>query len=92
MTMKVYFYGGFHHVGEIVLQIPAEAIERLKRLAAIGELTAEAWREILSDGQIKRLDKHFCGVSDCSCGGAFSQRGDVKICTKNENGDLEPLF
>lgn len=59
----VTFYGGFHNAGEIKIRVNNNQLRELKEgFYPLGE--------ILSDYQIKRLNRHFCGVRNCTCGGA----------------------
>lgn len=64
-TAIVTYSGGYHDSPEIHLRVCV--VER--NGYRIG---------ILSDGQVRKLDRHFCGISDCTCGG--SSRADSDIC------------
>jgi hypothetical protein len=60
---KVTFTGGFHNSGAISVLIQRSPMT-VEDYWKSGQIFA-----ILSDRQIKRLDRHFCGVSGCKCGG-----------------------
>lgn len=60
-TVKVELSGGFHSVQPITVQIPREKLPTHR-------VGVSEFFEIFSDNQLDRLDKHFCGISDCSCG------------------------
>lgn len=58
----VTFYGGFHNCGAIRVRVSEEQRNDI----------AEGFTplyDILSDGQLRRLNRHFCGVRGCTCGG-----------------------
>lgn len=61
-TKKIGLYGGFHNVSEIKVVVPVESAESLKQ----GYSTLQ---DVLTPGQLKRVQKHFCGMDDCCCGG-----------------------
>lgn len=63
-------YGGFHNVSSVRVRISDEDYESVKN----GD--KPVW-EALSESQEKRLDKHFCGMKDCCCGGIRNK--DVQI-------------
>lgn len=63
-------YGGFHNVSSVRVRISDEDYESVKN----GDMPV--W-EALSEAQEKRLDKHFCGMNDCCCGGIRNK--DVQI-------------
>ena len=67
---KITLYGGFHNVNDVDVEVTESQYEDIRE--GLSPLT-----DILTDSQIKRLDKHFCGVSDCKCGGVA--RAKVKI-------------
>lgn len=58
----IIFAGGFHNSGPIRIRVSEE------QQTAIREKSAPLY-EILSENQMKRLNRHFCGVSGCRCGG-----------------------
>ena len=67
-TIKVTFWGGYHNVPEINMNISLEAYEALYYVIE-GDETLVDWAcANLSEYQTKRLDKHFCGIKGCSCG------------------------
>lgn len=60
----VTFYGGFHDCGAIRVRVNEAQYNELKE----GFLPLD---EVLSNGQMKRLDRYFCGVKGCCCGGVL---------------------
>ena len=60
--IKLSLWGGFHNVSPINLEISASDYETLRD----HEATVD---EVLSEAQLKRVQRHFCGVQGCSCGG-----------------------
>ncbi|WP_289739357.1 hypothetical protein [Paramuribaculum intestinale] len=52
--------GGFHNCSPIRVRISDDQMTALK--------DGESLDMILSDNQIKKLERHFCGVSGCTCG------------------------
>lgn len=70
MSKYVTFYGGFHNCGAIRVRVSEQQ----------GSDIAEGFYpldEILSEGQMKRLNRHFCGVKGCTCGGVI--RASVEL-------------
>lgn len=63
-TTKVTLSGGFHNVGAIPVRIPAEKMKNVdeQQYGVLDLLTPYQW---------KRVQKHFCGIEDCCCGGAY---------------------
>lgn len=62
MKKYVTFYGGFHNCPEIRVRVDEYQYNALKE----GFVSV---RDILTKSQQKRLDRHFCGLSQCMCGG-----------------------
>jgi len=60
-TVKVRFGGGFHNSADKIINI---------KINQIGE-------GFLSEYQRKSLDRHFCGIPNCLCGGLY--RADFEI-------------
>lgn len=60
----VTFYGGFHNAGSIRVRVNDEQYNDVKE----GFCPLD---EILSEGQMNRLNRHFCGVKGCTCGGVM---------------------
>ena len=55
---NVTFSGGFHNSGEITVR------------AKLGNKSPDGSKfATLSAAQVKKLDRHFCGISGCTCGG-----------------------
>lgn len=59
----VTFYGGFHNCGAIRVRVSDEQYNEIAN-------ATDTWDNILSEGQMKRLERHFCGIRGCCCGGA----------------------
>ena len=63
-TIKVTLSGGFHNSPAINIQLPAKVAEDLKNgLVNITDY------HVLSRAQRAKLDRHFCGIRGCMCGG-----------------------
>lgn len=62
-TVKVTLSGGFHNVGPITVKVP---VEKMKKVEQDYEVL-----DLLTDYQSARVYKHFCGMEDCCCGGAY---------------------
>ncbi len=63
--LRITFYGGFHNREEMEIRVKdKKSIERIVK----GE--SHPLDEI-SDNQRKKLDRHFCGIKGCTCGGAL---------------------
>ena len=61
-NVKITLSGGFHNSNPVNVIIPAYSYECLKD-------GYETLQGVLSDCQLSRLMKHFCGVRGCCCGG-----------------------
>ena len=61
-VVKLTLFGGFHQCNEINAIIKESDFEDLKK----GNIGIE---DALSYSQLDRLNRHFCGVEGCSCGG-----------------------
>lgn len=61
-TKKITLYGGFHNSAPINIIISAEDAEEVRK--GICPIT-----DVLTPSQRRKLDRHFCGISDCKCGG-----------------------
>lgn len=66
----VKFSGGFHNCPAIRVRVTERQYAELKE----GFYSLE---QVLSACQMKRLDRHFCGMKDCCCGGAC--RADMEL-------------
>lgn len=53
--VKLTLHGGFHNVDPINVHISARDYATLA--------------DVLSDTQLARVNRHFCGVEGCTCGG-----------------------
>lgn len=63
-TIKVTLSGGFHNVKPISVRVPAEKMKTVdEQLHGVLDL--------LTPYQHQRVQKHFCGIEDCCCGGAY---------------------
>ena len=54
--------GAFHNSAPINVIIPEDAYERLSE----GDADVE---DVLSPAQLDRMNRHFCGIGECCCGG-----------------------
>lgn len=79
---KLKLYGGYHNVRPISLNVTEEVYNSIYKGKTwceregcynISGYTLERW---LTTYQLKRLEKYFCGMSDCQCGSYFR---DCKI-------------
>lgn len=57
-------YGGFHNATPMNVEISASDYERLRDHEA-------TLADVLSEPQFKRVQRHFCGVEGCVCGGVL---------------------
>ncbi len=75
MKKTVTFSGGFHNSSPITLHMNfgADLDDYKEGRIELKELV----RNNLTPYQSKRLDKHFCGIQGCTCGGWF--RADIDI-------------
>lgn len=73
---KIKLFGGFHNSKSTNVQVSDEVYSDLKeqfdgkpyeQCVIIGEYLDE----FLTEGQKKRLNKHFCGISGCTCGSYY---------------------
>lgn len=71
--VKISLWGGFHNVGEIRVMISEKDYECIKEGSANFE-------DVLSLNQYKRVQRHFCGMSDCLCGWIYRNLHWEKIC------------
>lgn len=60
-TQKITFSGGFHSSADITVRA---------KIGSRGEL-------YLSRGQYSKLQKHFCGIESCECGGVHRADHDA---------------
>ena len=60
--MKITLYGGFHNSKPINAIISASDYESLSKGCATLE-------EVLSPAQLEHMNRHFCGIEECCCGG-----------------------
>jgi hypothetical protein len=75
-TTLITAYGGFHNSPEITIKIPA--ISEVDKVFA-----PEIALEKLSEFQRKKLNRHFCGIKGCECGGIYFPS---VICEVVDNG------
>ena len=59
MKRQIIISGGFHNSPEKIFLVPYTGTE------------VELVDFRFTDSQIYKLNKHFCGIRSCSCGGAF---------------------
>lgn len=69
--MKIRLSGGFHNVSGINLIVPEDFETRIKE---------ESIYTILSKNQLYRANRHFCGMTDCCCGGVA--RATIEVISK----------
>ena len=64
-TCGVTLSGGFHDVDGITVRVPcSEAMVGVTNNREI----IDYLNNVISDGQRKRLERHFCGIQGCTCG------------------------
>lgn len=68
--------GGFHNQEAIavVIKAPEKAIEMAQKGVYLKGLILD----YASEGQLKKLDEHFCGIKDCRCGSWLRARVWIK--------------
>lgn len=71
-NVKITLSGGFHNSDEIKISLPHKVAESLKN----GEVSLTDYH-VLSRAQRLRLDRHFCGIKGCLCGGVA--RADIEF-------------
>ena len=71
-NVKVTLSGGFHNAADITIQLPAKVAEDLKN----GHVSITDYH-VLSRSQRIKLDRHFCGIRGCKCGGVA--RADIQF-------------
>lgn len=62
--IKITLSGGFHNAKPINIAMAETLVERLKA----GEVSITDFH-VLTTAQRKKLDRHFCGIRGCKCGG-----------------------
>ena len=76
--LQITFYGGFHNSEEITINIKNK--EGIKRM-----INGESHPlDEVSDYQRKKLDKHFCGIKECACGGVIRANYYYRLNKKEE--------
>lgn len=63
-NVKVTLSGGFHNSTPINILMPEKVAEDLKN----GKVSLTDYH-VLTRAQRIKLDRHFCGIKDCMCGG-----------------------
>ncbi len=63
-NVKITLSGGFHPSSDINVVISSSDFEELKN-GSVGLI------DVLSGSQLNRLNRHFCGVRGCLCGGVI---------------------
>ena len=79
--------GGFHDVSAITIRVSEKAVDSLFQDVDVPcGIGISTWADkYLSEHQIKRLENHFCGMSDCCCWGftrkvnISTNKGDIYI-------------
>lgn len=62
--IKITLSGGYHNAKPIKVALAEKLVERLKA----GEVSITDFH-VLSTAQRNKLDRHFCGIRGCMCGG-----------------------
>lgn len=62
--IKLTLQGGFHNANPVNVQIAASDYECLRDHEA-------TLADVLTETQLTRMQRHFCGVEGCSCGGVL---------------------
>ena len=73
---KIKLFGGYHNVEKISIEVSDENFGILKKEYDNKPydqciIKGEDLDGFLSDGQRRRLDKHFCGIGGCTCGSYY---------------------
>lgn len=63
-TKKITLSGGFHNCSPINIYLPTLVADSLKK----GEISITDYH-VLTRSQRQKLDRHFCGIPGCKCGG-----------------------
>lgn len=71
-NVKVTLSGGFHNSSPINISLPEKVADSLKN----GEVTITDFH-VLTRSQRQKLDRHFCGIKGCMCGGVA--RADIEF-------------
>ena len=69
--IKITLSGGFHNSPPIKIALATNIVEQLKR----GEVSITD-HHVLSRIQRQKLDRHFCGIKGCKCGGVYRAKID----------------
>lgn len=65
-NVRLTLYGGFHNSKPIRIDVPETVAARLKS----GEVSLTD-HHVLTRAQRIKLDRHFCGIRGCKCGGVL---------------------
>lgn len=86
--IKLTLHGGFHNADAVNVHISARDYECLRDHVA-------TLADVLSDSQLARMNRHFCGVEGCTCGGVSSVHRGLKLIdhgkARNLLRSLRPL-
>lgn len=63
-NIKVTLSGGFHNSSPISISLPEKVAESLRN-----EEVSITDFHVISRAQRQKLDRHFCGIKGCLCGG-----------------------
>ena len=66
-TEIVTLSGGFHNAGPINVKVP-------KNFDPVHDCIID----VLGQSVIKKLDRHFCGINGCTCGGVFRATAETQ--------------
>lgn len=69
-TTKITFFGGFHNSNAITIRVSNETANDIRE--GFYPLS-----ECLTSYQLRRLNRHFCGVKGCTCGGVM--RAEIEL-------------
>ena len=62
---RVVLSGGYHNADGITVKVPySKAMDGVTNDREI----IDYLNNVISDGQRKRLERHFCGIQGCTCG------------------------
>lgn len=69
-TTKITLFGGFHNASAITIRVSNETAKDIHE-------GFHPLFDCLTSYQLRRLNRHFCGVRGCTCGGVI--RADIEF-------------
>ena len=63
-TTKITFFGGFHNSSAATIRVSNETANDIREGFC-------SLSECLTSYQLRRLNRHFCGIKGCTCGGVM---------------------